>query len=372
MPVLHLPQLARARPGALAEGAGHEQARRQAVVGDRLVDVGGGRRGLSRRAAHAMLEWRSTVGAGSRPRSACRVPPVTLVTRAELARAGREPLLACRAAHVDAGCSPRQRSSGVPDRGRRELGAADLVSSAVAGDLERRSSRSWPRRSRVRSSPADDLVAADRRAGRVRARIGALARRHGRPAGAGLPAIDGSGAGSAGGRGRGDELLRAGGKRPAERSPSVRRSSPTGTERAPGEALACVDGGLASAPRDRRSVVRSDVGVRLAVLRRRLRDRRVAGASPSRESDVSHARARPAAGVAPPRSARREQVAQGRLGPRPVQAVADVPPTPTRSVESAIAARRRLSAPLADARPLKERAGLAARPVISRTPTVLW
>ena len=50
MPVLHLPQLLGLALGPRAQGAGHEQARRQAVVGDRLVDVGRGRaRGLEDR-----------------------------------------------------------------------------------------------------------------------------------------------------------------------------------------------------------------------------------------------------------------------------------------------------------------------------------
>ena len=44
LPVLHLPQLRRPGPGPRPQGAGHEQARGQADVGDRLVGVSGRRR----------------------------------------------------------------------------------------------------------------------------------------------------------------------------------------------------------------------------------------------------------------------------------------------------------------------------------------
>ena len=47
MPVLHLPQLVGLALGLDPEGAGDEQARGQAHVGDRLVDLGGGQRRLS-------------------------------------------------------------------------------------------------------------------------------------------------------------------------------------------------------------------------------------------------------------------------------------------------------------------------------------
>ena len=47
MPVLHLPQLVGPGPRAIAEGARHEQAHREADIGDRLVDIGRRRRRLT-------------------------------------------------------------------------------------------------------------------------------------------------------------------------------------------------------------------------------------------------------------------------------------------------------------------------------------
>ena len=61
MPVLHLPQLVGLALGLDAEGARALQARRQADLGDRLVDLGGRRRRRGRR-------LRRLVGSADRPR----------------------------------------------------------------------------------------------------------------------------------------------------------------------------------------------------------------------------------------------------------------------------------------------------------------
>ena len=71
LPVLHLPQLRRSRARARAQGAGDDQARRQADLGDRLVGLGrGGRARLSPpcRWWSAVVACRGPMGVGSRIR----------------------------------------------------------------------------------------------------------------------------------------------------------------------------------------------------------------------------------------------------------------------------------------------------------------
>ena len=127
MPVLHLPQLVGLALGPLAQGAGHEQARRQADLGDRLVDVGGRGRsrliGPLRRLFGRSRPSRSTGRAGDGPGSGARSRE-DATRRLEAARSraeGDDPAAAGLNAHglkkdVDQGPHERLRSGSPPAR----------------------------------------------------------------------------------------------------------------------------------------------------------------------------------------------------------------------------------------------------------------
>ena len=131
----------RARPRAGAEGAGDEQARRQAVVGDRLVDVGGG---LGRpRSRRSRARWRRRWRPGSPATSPRRAAGDARRRAPELAEQARARCSRARAGTSTPGCSTQRRSSGRRRTGRlRTAVAADLVIEAGAARTSSSSARS--------------------------------------------------------------------------------------------------------------------------------------------------------------------------------------------------------------------------------------